>query len=64
MDSINNEILWIFIGLFSFLIIASIIGAILAALKVLPQPLPILILELKLGGSCVSFLPSLLVLEQ
>ena len=33
MDSINNEILWIFIGLFSFLIIASIIGAILAALK-------------------------------
>ena len=33
MDSINNEILWIFIGLFSFLIIASIIGAILAALS-------------------------------
>lgn len=33
MERINNEVLWIFIGLFSFLIIASIIGAILAAVR-------------------------------
>ncbi|MEQ4925062.1 phosphatidate cytidylyltransferase [Proteus hauseri] len=33
MERISNEVLWIFIGLFSFLIIASIIGAVLAAIK-------------------------------